>query len=240
MKFTLRYPLAGNAFINQRFGENANGFYKQIGLAGHNGLDLSARDGDIVYAAHDGVVTFAGEDGSGGLGIVLRTKEQFDYKGGLNYFKTIYWHLEKGSFMVHASDEVKKGQPIAKADNTGMSTGTHLHFGLKPVYQGEKDWEWGNVEQLNGYAGAIDAEPYVTEYVTPWQFAYDMRIGDENEEVRQLQIRLQDKGFFPKQQRCTGFYGNITAKAVKDFGASNLFKCSGRIAGPTIRGFLNL
>ena len=195
-------------------------------------MDFQANDGDVILAAHDGIVTFTGEDGSGGLGVVIRTKDQFEYKDGQSYFKTIYWHIKAGTFMVHPNDEVKSGQPIAQADNTGMSTGTHLHWGLKPVYQGEQDWQWYNLEQDNGYNGAIDPEPYLSpEILTKHQFNLDMRYGDENEEVKQLQIRLNVKP--------TGFYGNLTKDAVRKYAMSKMLSVTGKIVGPQIRGFLN-
>jgi len=150
--------------VNQLFGENSIDFYKSIGLKGHNGIDLFAPDGFPVRAAHDGSVTFTGEDGSGGLGVVIRTNESFEYKDGETYYKTIYWHLQKGSIRVKAGDKVKAGDLIALADNTGKSTGSHLHFGLKPIYQGEEEWNWMNMEQKNGYAGAIDPLPYFNGY----------------------------------------------------------------------------
>ena len=78
MKFELYYPIKPWR-INQRFGENLNDFYKKIGLLGHNGIDFYALDGFPIYAAHDGTVTFCGEDGSGGLGVVVRTNETYDY-----------------------------------------------------------------------------------------------------------------------------------------------------------------
>lgn len=148
--------------LNQGFGENANGFYKELGMLGHNGWDLYAPDSTIVRAAHDGIVTFCGHDGSGGLGIVIRTKEPFVYRDGSAYYKTIYWHLKEGSIRVKPDQEVVAGTIIALSDNTGMSTGSHLHFGLKPMAQGEQAWQWYNLEQDNGYQGAIDPLPYFT------------------------------------------------------------------------------
>lgn len=157
----LYYPCKPH-FTNQRFGENANTFYAQLGMKGHNGEDHRALHGQDVRAAHDGTVTFAGEDGSGGYGVVVRTNELYDYNSTQVYFKSIYWHLLPGSFKVTAGQQVKVGDILAKADNTGMSTGDHLHFGLKPVLQGENEWQWFNVEQNNGYLGAIDPHPYWT------------------------------------------------------------------------------
>ena len=159
--FKLYYPCRPHR-INQKFGENANAFYKQLGMTGHNGIDLYALDGTPIRASHDGVVTFTGEDGSGGLGVVIRTEDKFDYQGADVHFKTIYWHLKTGTTKVKAGQKVKVGTLLALADNTGMSTGSHLHFGLKPVYKGEYDWQWFNLEQNNGYKGCIDPAPYWT------------------------------------------------------------------------------
>lgn len=136
--------------------------YKSMGLQGHNGEDSQAVHGQMVRAAHDGTVTFAGENGSGGYGIVIRTDEKYEYKGEMTFFKSIYWHLLPGTFKVTAGQKVKAGDYIAQADNTGISTGDHLHFGLKPIFKGEQEWQWFNSEQDNGYKGAIDPRPYWT------------------------------------------------------------------------------
>lgn len=161
MKLQLAYPLNLPFGFTQNFGENQLALYKEkLGLSGHNGIDMIASDGTPVYATHDGVITFAGEDGSAGLGVVIRTSEEFDYGAGKSFFKTIYWHLKRGSIIVKPDQVVKMGDKIAEADNTGLSTGSHLHFGLKPLYKGEESWQWWNAEQSNGYAGAIDPKLY--------------------------------------------------------------------------------
>lgn len=160
-KLQLSYPLDLPFGVTQKFGENQLALYKDtLGLKGHNGMDMSAKNGTPVYATHDGEVTFAGEDGSGGLGVVIRTLEPHDYEGGTALIKSIYWHLKHGSIIVTANQKVKKGEKIGEADNTGLSTGDHLHFGIKPIAQGEQAWQWNNVEQTNGYNGAIDPSPY--------------------------------------------------------------------------------
>jgi murein DD-endopeptidase MepM/ murein hydrolase activator NlpD len=159
MQLKLSYPLE-KVIITQRFGENQVDFYKKMGLLGHNGIDFHAIDGTPVYATHDGEITFAGEDGSAGLGVVIRTNTKYEYNNEAVFFKTIYWHLKTGSIVVKVNQQVKAGDLIGLADNTGMSTGSHLHFGLKPVKQGEQAWSWFNLEQNNGYGGAIDPLPY--------------------------------------------------------------------------------
>jgi len=133
--------------------------YTELGLLGHNGIDFRAIHGQKVYAAHDGTVTYSGLDGANGYLVVVKTDKQYEYNGGEAYYKTLYGHLLP-PMIVSAGQKVKAGDLIAYADNTGKSVGDHLHFGLKPVQQGEADWQWYNVVQENGYNGAIDPEPY--------------------------------------------------------------------------------
>lgn len=163
MKLQIIYPL-DSILISQGFGENPQMYAdpKYGGIKGHNGIDFYAGHGNPVYATHDGVATFE-IDNSFGHGVVLRTDKMFDYKGGQAYFKTIYWHLcdgvkepqFKSPIEGRIDVYVKNGDLIGYADNTGASTGDHLHFGLKPM-----DSNFNNIEQQNGYLGAIDPTPY--------------------------------------------------------------------------------
>lgn len=165
MRLRLQYPVQPPT-INQVFGVNGDYYQKNgINITGHNGIDFRAYHGQEVYASHDGIVTYAGLDNREGLGIVLRTKEQVDYDGGVGFVKTIYWHLKDVSVTV--GQEIRLGQLIGHADNTGLSTGDHLHFGLKPILKGENDWTWWNAEPNNGYGGAIDPAPYFIASVKP-------------------------------------------------------------------------
>ena len=129
----------------QKFGENKLTWYKDMGLLGHNGIDWGYNDGTEVYASHDGVIKFAGIDGAGGLGV--------DVWDGKSFF-TRYWHLK--SWIYNVGTPVKAGQLIAYGDNTGMSTGSHLHFGLKLT-----DNKGNTINKDNGYLGAIDPFPYM-------------------------------------------------------------------------------
>lgn len=235
MKLILQKPLK-KWRVSQHFGENALSKYKEMGLVGHNGMDIVAPDDEPVYAAHDGRVTFTGYDGSGGLGIVIRTEEKFDYYSEKTgeyqpaYFKTIYWHLKKGSLKVTGGQSVKAGDHIAGADNTGFSTGSHLHFGLKPIAKGENDWTWYNLEQQNGYSGAIDPEPFFGEPET-FKFTKTLKLGTLNSEVMELQKRL-------KVEPVTGLFWKKTLQAVKDFQFQNDLYPDG-VVGPLTRAKLN-
>lgn len=161
----LSYPV-DSPIISQVFGANPQ-FYsdpKFGGIKGHNGIDFMAQHGYPIYATHDGLASYQ-IDGGGGHGVIVITDKDFD---GI-YYKTIYWHMVDGlkepKFKSPLQGKtgftpVKNGELIGYADNTGASTGDHLHFGLKPVAKGE-DWgTWMNLEQNNGYAGAIDPQPF--------------------------------------------------------------------------------
>lgn len=164
MKLILSLPVIP-FHLNQGFGVNYV-TYKQFGLQGHNGLDLEAYHGQPVYASHDGTVIIEVDDDQG-HGVVLVSDQMYDYNGSLAYFKTIYWHLcdpvkePSYPYPVKTNQKVKRGDLIGYADNTGFSTGNHLHFGLKPMAMGESVLTTMNIEQNNGYMGAIDPTPYL-------------------------------------------------------------------------------
>jgi murein DD-endopeptidase MepM/ murein hydrolase activator NlpD len=231
MKLKLVWPLQ-EWHVNQKFGANFNNFYTSVGMKGHNGVDLRATDGTEVYATHPGRVTYAGYDGSGGLTIVIRTTEEFeDINGTPTYWKTIYGHLKKDTLRVTGGQSVIAGELIALADNTGRSTGSHLHFGLKPIKRGEEEWVWENSEQDNGYKGAVDPMPYFVDSPKPdFTFTQTLRLGSKGEEVKKLQEFLAIQA--------DGIFGPQTLKWVKLFQRENMLVADG-IVGPKTRKVLN-
>lgn len=239
MKLKLEFPLKEIVY-NQTFGKNATPLYAQLGLKGHNGIDFKASDGTPVTSSHDGRVTYAGYDGAGGLVIVIRTEQEFESIDGVSsYWKSIYCHLKKDTLKVTGGQQVKVGQLIALADNTGASTGAHLHFGLKPIYKGEQDWQWDNVEQKNGYNGAVDPMPYLPVMYVP--FPKVIKESDKGDDVERLQAFLIRKGFLKMPIGVSlGFYGELTKKAVKAYQIANgIVHNEGVQVGPQTRAMLN-
>lgn len=218
-KLKLKSPLE-SIKINQSFGQNATPLYAQLGLKGHNGIDYHATDGTKCLSAHDGRVTYAGYDGAGGLTIVIRTEKEFeDVDGKPSFWKTIYCHLKRDTLKVTGGQQVKAGQQIAECDNTGASTGSHLHFGLKPIYRGEEEWIWENAYVNNGYRGAVDPTPYLEVAYTP--FKNIIKLNDTGSDVEMLQAFLVRNGFLKMPPNTSfGFYGGLTAKAVKKYQVS--------------------
>lgn len=133
----------------QFFGANNHpdpNFYRSLGLNAHNGIDIPIDTGTEILASHDGLVIEVSNDPSPtqGLGVVIWDKEQ--------KLKSIYWHNLENKVVV--GQEVKQGQIIALSDNTGLSTGPHLHWGIKLT-----DDNGNTLNRGNGYDGALDPRP---------------------------------------------------------------------------------
>ena len=107
-------PLSGQSYtISSSFGPRWG--------TNHNGLDLAASSGTPYYAADDGSVMYATNDGgyNGGAGnwVVI------DHGNGI---VTKYMH--SSATYVTAGQQVRKGDHIGDVGSTGESTGPHLHF----------------------------------------------------------------------------------------------------------------
>ena len=88
----------------------------------HKGCDLRAKMNTAVYATADGRVEWAGYHKSSGYGRLVI----LDHNYG---FRTYFGHLNK--IVVKSNTFVKKGDLIAYTGNSGMSSGPHLHYGIK-------------------------------------------------------------------------------------------------------------
>ena len=85
----------------------------------HKGIDIGASAGADIIAAADGTVTAASYSSAAGTYVMI------DHGGGLY---TVYMHAS--SLLVSPGQTVSAGDVIAKVGSTGISTGSHLHFGV--------------------------------------------------------------------------------------------------------------
>lgn len=147
--------------------------YSQWGMEGHNGTDCAAGV-QSVYAAASGTVIEQQTVPSRGLGLGILTDTEVDLECGKYFAKLRYWHLK--SFSVNVGDHVGAGQLIGFSDNTGYSSGNHLHFELQPM---DKD-KGGHPRLTNpkGHiAGAVSLEPYLNgEYAADIQLPPDTSV----------------------------------------------------------------
>lgn len=96
----------------------------------HGGVDFAINIGEPIYAVFDGVVRVAQVNGGYGNMILIRH---------YNNLETLYGHLSK--IKVKVGQVVKAGDIIGYSGNTGFSTGPHLHFECRCLYQ-TFDPEW--------------------------------------------------------------------------------------------------
>ena len=85
----------------------------------HSGVDIAGPQNSEIFAAADGIVTFAASRGSWGNLVII------DHNYG---YQTYYGHLS--GFAVSGGDSVRRGQVIGYMGSTGRTTGTHLHYEL--------------------------------------------------------------------------------------------------------------
>lgn len=130
----MRLPFNGTYRQTQGFGGNRDSYIK-FGLQGHNGLDYGLPTGTPVLAPIAGKITQAGFD-STGYGNYIKIEN--------SKYGSVLAHLK--SYSVKVGDQVQEGQQIGLSDNTGYSSGPHLHWGIHPFPR----------NTANGYNGYID------------------------------------------------------------------------------------
>jgi murein DD-endopeptidase MepM/ murein hydrolase activator NlpD len=114
-QFPLDFPLPRPASVSAGYGDRRS--YGGMVDGYHSGVDYRIWSGVPVLAPADGVV------------ILTDTLEMRGNVVLINHgwgVVTGYWHLSK--IDVNIGDEVKCGEPFAYVGNTGLSTGSHLHW----------------------------------------------------------------------------------------------------------------
>lgn len=113
-------PLKG---ISAHF--NDKSYEKRFGMP-HQAIDIPAKQGSVVTAVADGIVTNVSNQGMGFNSLVIRHA---------NGYSTLYGHVSK--FLVQEGDSVRAGDAVALSGGTPgtrgaglMTTGAHLHLAM--------------------------------------------------------------------------------------------------------------
>lgn len=161
----MRKPFNGDFPLTQAFGVNAKDYARftvklpdgSLGpMLGHNGQDYGLPTGTVIQAPHSGQVIEVGFDPTG-YGHYIKIENENE--------GSVLAHLQ-GSGTVSQGSSVNEGDAIALSDNSGNSTGPHLHWGY---YRKPRN-------RANGYAGFEDQSPYLQpeRLLTPL-----LKIGEE-------------------------------------------------------------
>jgi murein DD-endopeptidase MepM/ murein hydrolase activator NlpD len=162
-------PIDPPLYITQRFGERP-WYYKKYGLAGHNGLDLRCKTGTPFYAMLPGIWTSLTErswryvrpwNPQGWYGYGAAWRLYFNESNGRGKELT-FAHLQNrqmkkndGKNLPLYDQNTHSRILLAQTDNTGDSTGPHLHIGLRQLVNGAVE-HYGN-----GFKGSIDPLPWL-------------------------------------------------------------------------------
>lgn len=131
-------PPVKNPVISSGFGMRKHPVYKVRRF--HTGIDVSKAKGTPVYATGNGTVTRKGYNTGYGYYI------EIGHAGG---FRSFYAHLSKT--MVNTGDSVNIMQQIGCVGNTGVTTGSHLHYEIRKGkgFLNPAGWCYFLLEMLN-------------------------------------------------------------------------------------------
>lgn len=116
--YPIIFPIKKTQRISSGFGMRYHPIYRVRRF--HTGIDIPGTKGTPVYASGNGVVIRKGYNSGYGNFIEIR------HAGG---FHSFYAHLSKT--MVNIGDSVSITQQIACVGNTGVTTGSHLHYEVR-------------------------------------------------------------------------------------------------------------
>lgn len=142
--------------LTQGFGENPSN-YAKFGLAGHNGWDIKTKLSDTPLGHRDILSSWLSEF----------YKQGIDPSGYGDYFEVVVklkstWKLTYAHCLSIQTFKTRgEGESMAISDNTGNSTGAHLHLTVKKIkiVNGVHETQDYN----NGYFGAVNPQVFFDE-----------------------------------------------------------------------------
>lgn len=110
--------LPARGWITSYYGPRMSHYSKRVKM--HEGLDVGGPIGTLILAPADGIVKTSKKNYGFGNHI------EIDHGYGIT---TLYGHNSKN--LVVKGQRVKRGDPIGRIGNSGLSTGPHLHYEIR-------------------------------------------------------------------------------------------------------------
>lgn len=196
----------------------------------HTGIDLVKSHQAPIPAFTEGEVLFSGMGrqgtGFGGYGNVVLVKDK-------NNRGQVYAHLD--SVSVKRGDRIRKDQVIGRQGNTGVSTGSHLHYEVRKRAQSAPPFGW-EADRANN---CLEPTKYLNDFnkaTAPSSTV--LRRGSKGNTVKELQEKLLAAGERLPRFGADGDFGKETEDAVKAFQSKHKLTVDG-IAGPQTFGKLD-
>ncbi|HCE31001.1 MAG: hypothetical protein UT54_C0003G0025 [Candidatus Daviesbacteria bacterium GW2011_GWB1_39_5] len=143
--------------LTQGFGDNPQA-YARFGLKGHNGWDLRTQYPDTPKGFRNILTSWLskfytqGNEGNDGFGLYFEVIVQL-----YNTYKLTYAHCNS----IENFQTKNEGEAMGISDNTGNSTGSHLHLTVK---RGSlQNGKFISDNYNNGYFGAIEPQEFYDE-----------------------------------------------------------------------------
>ncbi|PJJ97317.1 peptidase [Lysobacteraceae bacterium NML91-0213] len=121
------YPLGTRQL---RVEQGWSGGFSHSDAQNRHAVDFAAAVGTPVLAARDGTVMHAeaGFDEAAPGDHEAVTRANFVRVLHDDGSMALYAHLDAGGVLVHPGQRVRRGTPLGRSGNTGLSSGPHLHF----------------------------------------------------------------------------------------------------------------
>ena len=199
--------------ITQEYGNNRSNYYAKYNLLGHNGQDIGCATGTPYVAVSDATVldlkNDVKENDHTSLGNYIRLLVSLDRPNA--FYEVMYGHCL--SILVKQGDKVSRRDTIALGDNTGDSTGPHLHFGVRIIERRTpKNGEKGNIyfgvkytvlDYDNGFGGYIDPVT-LYETVVVDKLPVDVRYGETQSTLKEVSFNTLHRNYAKKRLAAVG------------------------------------
>lgn len=140
-KYTIGDIFEGEFPITQYYNENPQ-LYTMFAVPGHEGIDFGTPTGTPVLAPFDGIILrdVYGDKDYGNFLVVWDPVQ-----------KCALWYCHLQNLATQPGDKVRKGQVLGHTNNTGHSTGPHLHVNFV-----ETDEQGNRLNRDNGKQGFLN------------------------------------------------------------------------------------